>query len=223
MPLSRGVADEVPDDEEVAREVHALDDLELVARAARGRPPARSADRGCRGVRAPRAAAASPSRATLVEVAVERLARRAPGSPAGGSSSVPRSSRQRSAIASVLSIAAPSSGKSRSISSADLEVELLRGVLQAIGIGQGALGADAEQDVVGEGVVLAQVVAVVGRHQAEARACATGGAAPRWPPAARGCRGPAARGRSSPAPKISRVVARRLLGFGLAPRRGSAR
>ena len=66
---------------------------------------------------------------------------------------------------SVFSIAAPSPGKSRAHLVAVLEVELLRRVAQAVGVVERRLGADAEQHVVRERVLLLQVVAVVGGHQ----------------------------------------------------------
>ncbi len=51
-----------------------------------------------------------------------------------------------------------------------LHVEVVGGVLQAVRVGEVLLGADAEQHVVREGVVLAQVVAVVRDHERDAGA-----------------------------------------------------
>ncbi len=77
---------------------------------------------------------------------------------------------QRSAIARVFSIACGSSGNRRRHLGAALEIELIAGVAQPIRVVERLLRADAQQDVVGGGVVALQVVAVVGGHQRDAGA-----------------------------------------------------
>ena len=153
-----GELHEVPDDEEVGVEAHLADDAELEVEA--------FAHLGA-GLGA--VAARDALLAQVAQVARPRCGRRAPGSV--GSSSRRSRARRRSARRSRpwQSQALGIVGEALAHLVAGLEVELV-GAHSACGsrLVEQALRLDAEQRVVGVGVLVAQVVDVVGGHRPEA-------------------------------------------------------
>ena len=185
-PLLAGEPDEVRDDQEVAGVAHREDDAELVVEPRlelrRDRPVA------------PLEAAL----ALLAEPALDGLAVRAPGS--AGSGACPSGSLRSviSAIRRVLRIASGWSGKSAAIWAADFSQKSCVSNFIRLGRVDVVARPDAEQDVVGVGLGLVDVVEVVRDDERQAglrgepqellveRAAAPAG------------RGPGARGRSCP-------------------------
>ena len=86
-----------------------------------------------------------------------------------------------SATRRVLARASGCSGKTRAISSGALQEELLGVEAEALLVLDLLARADAEQHVVGVGVVLEQVVRVVGGHEGQARALVDAGEGPGHP------------------------------------------
>ena len=119
------VADEVPDDQEVARVLHPLDHLDLV-REARLVLVERMAQRSGRGelpqARQPLGEALAHH---VLEVVVERVARAARRSSAGGSRSPLRSTSQRSAMRTVFASASGNSAEDARHLLGGLQVELI--------------------------------------------------------------------------------------------------
>ena len=168
MPRCLREADEIPDDQEISRELHLLDRPDFaiqplgVLREIVLQPALR------RQRLQPRAPLLESLPRDVFEIAVGRVC--SGGTPNFGNGSCTGRSFiwQRCAMSQVRSSACSTSPNSAIISSRDLEIE--RGLLEAhaIRIRHGLAGLDAQHDFVRARVVLAQIMRIVGRHQRNA-------------------------------------------------------
>ncbi len=178
-PLLRE-ADEVPDDQEVSREAHPADHPDLLLEAGLVIPPGVTQAARLRQGAERLPAVLEPVAGDLLEVAVDGEASRhvegGKGRRAGEREVAPL--RHRQGVAQRLRVV----GKDPRHLLGALQVELLGVKAEALRLLDLLAGADAEQDVVGVGVVLQQVVGVVGGHEGHPRALSDPGEGARDPP-----------------------------------------
>ena len=164
MPLLLGVADEVPDDQKVARELHLLDHLDFAIQPL-GILRQVVLQRALRRIASSRGRRFSnPFRATYSKY-VSVVCSVGTSNRGNGSFTFSSLTWQRCAISQVRSSASSSFAEQLHHLVARLQVEIRRVPAHPVRVVEPLPRLDAHQDLVRARIVLPQVVRIVGRHQ----------------------------------------------------------